>query len=103
SDSLAVTSNEAARNGPFVLFIRDCVTFFRMLNLFPTIFIPFWTTNPRDEFYLGNSNLFGLIALSITSVVPILLLLVALPAFVFLPGFACVLIIVAVSGFIWLV
>ena len=103
SDSLAVTSNEAARNGPFVLAIRDCVTFVRMLHLFLTIFTPFWTTNPRDEFYLGHSNLFGLIALAVASVVPILLLLVALPAFVFLPGFACVLIIAAGTGFIWIV
>ena len=71
-----------------------------MLNLFPGIFIPFWTTNPRDEFYLRNSNLFGLIALAIASVVPILLLLVALPAFVLLPGFACVLVIAAGIGFI---
>jgi hypothetical protein len=95
SDSLAATSTEAARNGPFLLAIRDCVTFFCMLNLFPTIFLPFWTTNPRDEFYLAGPNVFGLIALSIASVIPILLLLVALPAFVFLPGFACVLVIAA--------
>ena len=100
SDSLAITSNEAARNGPFALAIRDCVTFFCMLNLFPTIFLPFWTTDPRDEFYLTGPNVFGLMALSIASVIPILLLLVALPAFVFLPGFACVLVIAGGTLFI---
>ena len=95
SDSLAVTTNEAATNGPFALAIRDCVTFFRMLNLFPTIFLPFWTTNPRDELYLRNSNIFGLIALTFASVIPIVLLLLAIPAFVFLSGSLCVLVIIA--------
>jgi hypothetical protein len=95
SDSLAVTSSEAARNGPFVLAIRDVVTFVRMLYLFPTIFIPFWTTNPREEFYLWDSNLFGLIALTFASVIPIVLLLLAIPAFVVLPGSVCVLVIIA--------
>jgi hypothetical protein len=92
SDNLAVTANEAAWNGPFVLAVRDVLTFLRMLNLFPTIFIPFWTNNPQHEFYLGDSNLFGLIALTLASVIPIVLLLLAIPAFAVLPGSVCVLI-----------
>lgn len=91
SDSLAVTANEAAWNGPFVLALRDVVTFVRMLDLFPTIFLPFWTNDPQDEFYLWDSNLFGLIALTLASVIPIVLLLLAIPAFVVLPGSVCVL------------
>jgi hypothetical protein len=95
SDSLAVTANEAAWNGAFVLALRDVVTFVRMLNLFPTIFLPFGTNNPQDEFYLRDSNLFGLIALTLASVIPIVLLLLAIPAFVVLPGSVCVLVTIA--------
>ncbi len=90
SDNLAVTSNEAARRAPFRLALRDCMTFVGMLNLFPDIFLPFWTSNSDNEFYLKGSNIFGLAVLSFVSVFTLVAVVLAIPAFILLPGWATV-------------
>lgn len=58
-----------------------------MLTLFPGVITPLWTSNPQDEFYLGwGPNLMGLFLLSFASVFEVVLSLVCVPMFLFLPG-----------------
>src|SRR5271170_6815600 len=67
-DIYAANSVDSVRDGPLWLFLRDCWTFLTMLKFFPTIFLPFWTNDPSDEFYLYNWNLFGLAVITIGSI-----------------------------------
>jgi hypothetical protein len=58
-----------------------------MFTLFPGVITPLWTSNPQDEFYVGwGPNLMGLFLLSFASVFEVVLLLVCVPMFLFLPG-----------------
>jgi hypothetical protein len=85
-DPLGAAVTEALRHGPFTLAFRDLITAIRMFTLFPGVILPFWTSNPQDEFYLGGSNLFGLALLSFASVFEVVILFLSIPVFLFLPG-----------------
>ena len=70
--------------------------------MFPSIFIPFATRDSKDEFYLHDKNAFGLVVLSFVSILELVLIIVAIPAFVVLPGVAIFLTLVLGVGLIHL-
>ena len=88
SDDLALMSTQATQHDPLKLAARDCLTFVKMLPLFFDIFLPFRTNEKTDEFYCWGANLFGLAVLSFVSVLQLVLLALAIPAFIVLPGAA---------------
>lgn len=85
-DVLAATTTQAARDSPIRLAWRDVVTFFSMIRFLLTIFLPFPTRDPTDEFYLGMPNVWGLLLMGFVTILQTVLVVIAIPAFLILPG-----------------
>lgn len=66
-----------------------------MFSLFPGVINPVFTTNPQHEFYPWGPNLFGLILLTIASVLEVFVVITVIPMFLILPGPVSVCIFVA--------
>lgn len=67
-----------------------------MFTLFPGVVTPFITAAPTDEFYLGwGRNTLDLFLLGFASVFEVILILLCIPMFLFLPGLLSVLIFVS--------
>ena len=99
ADKLAALSGRAWRHGPALLAARDVLTCLRMFPwYFLTIFLPFLTDDPTDEFYFRGANAVGLVILVVVSVAEFLFLVLAVPAFVILPGIGIVVAIFIVFG-----
>lgn len=58
-----------------------------MCTLFPGVVLPFYSTDPTHEFYMGSwKNLFGIWLLGFASVFGVVLVVACVPLFLFLPG-----------------
>ena len=87
SDPLGVAVTETVRHGPLFLLFRDIWTCVTMFTLFPGVVMPFYSTNPTHEFYMGDwKNVFGIWLLGFASIFGVLLVLFCVPLFMFLPG-----------------
>ncbi|KIW03455.1 hypothetical protein, variant [Verruconis gallopava] len=67
--------------------IRDIWVCITMFTLFPGVVTPFWSSSPDDEFYMGSyRNVAGVCLLGFASCFGVLLVIVCIPLFMFLPG-----------------
>jgi hypothetical protein len=99
-DSLAATSAPTAKDSPLKLAMKDAGTLISMLNYLPWVVIPFCTTCPDAELYLHGRNLVGLVAIGTATVLAFVLSILAIPAFIVLPGALIALVLALGTGLI---
>lgn len=62
------------------------MVFMSMMSLFPGIFLPLATTDSSNELYLKQPNLGGVLTLGFVTLLEAVLIILAIPAFIVLPG-----------------
>lgn len=102
-DVLAATTTEAARTDPLRLFLQDFRTFFSMIRFLPSVVLPFWTEDPTHEFYLGGDNVGGLLIIGFVTLLTAILILLAVPALLILPGAVGILVVASGTVLIHLI
>jgi hypothetical protein len=85
-DPLASTSTEAARKNPLRLLLQDLGVLIKMMRYLPWTIIPFRTSNKGAELYISPTNMLDIVLNSWLVVFQSILLLIAIPAFIILPG-----------------
>lgn len=85
-DGLASTTTEAARENPLRLLMRDAGVLIKMLRYLPCILLPFRIADPSAELYMGMSNTRDTLLQSWLFLIETVLLLLAVPATLVLPG-----------------
>jgi hypothetical protein len=85
-DSQAATSTQTAKDSPSSLAFQDTRTLFSMMNYLPWVVIPFCTNCEDAELYLHGKNLWALITISIATLLTFIGGILAIPAFIILPG-----------------
>ena len=85
-DGVASTSTEAARDNPLRLLVRDAGVLFTNLPYLPWIILPFKTSDPSAELYLGKSNTRDTVVQVWLLFLETILLLLAIPSILVLPG-----------------
>ncbi|KAL9109945.1 MAG: hypothetical protein Q9227_005468 [Pyrenula ochraceoflavens] len=86
STNLATLSSKAAHHGPLYRMCRDTGILSSMLYLLPNIFLPFGTKDPSDELYMHPPNTAAMFILVFVTILQGLLAILAIPAFIVLPG-----------------
>ena len=81
---------------------RDLGIVGSMLPLLPSIFLPFGTKNSSDELYMKRPNLASMFTLSFVTILQAVLAIIAIPAFLVLPGLLITLALLAGNGLITL-
>lgn len=100
---LARLSKEAAHYGPLARMCRDLMVFTSMLPLLPGVFLPLKATESADELYLKQPNLHGILTIAFVTILEVVLMILAIPAFIVLPGGAFILITALGIGLIYLI
>lgn len=85
-DPLASTNTEASRKNPLYLLMQDLGVLTRMLRYLPWIFMPFRTSDKNAELFISSTSILELVLNSFLFLFESVLLLVAIPAFLILPG-----------------
>lgn len=85
-DALACTTTEASRKSPLRLLVQDVGVLVRMLPYLPWLFIPLRTPDKTAELHGSLSNMLDFLLNSSLFLFQSILLLVAVPAFLILPG-----------------
>ena len=85
-DPLAGASTSAARQDPIRLMIEDASVLLRLLLYVPKIMSPFFTRDKDSELYPSLANLKVGILQAALALVQVLFLILAIPAFMWLPG-----------------
>lgn len=91
-DGLASTSTEAARETPIRLLMRDAGVLILNLRYLPWIILPFKTSDSSAELYMSVSHTRDNLVQCWLFVVETVLLLVAVPATLVLPGWITILV-----------
>ena len=87
-DTMASLSTQATRQSPIRLMLQDTGVLIANLRYLPDIVLPFKGKNSSDEFYLDCSGYKDIIVQSLLLIIEALSLIVAIPAFLILPGLA---------------
>ncbi|KAI9881295.1 MAG: hypothetical protein M1830_005581 [Pleopsidium flavum] len=98
-DGLASTTTEAARENPFRLLMRDAGVLIKMLLYLPWIILPFRTSDSSAELYMSMPNTRDNLIQSWLFLMETVLLLLAVPATLVLPGA----ILIAAVALCWIV
>lgn len=85
-DGLASTTTAAARGNPLRLLLRDTGVLITMLPYLPWLVLPFRTSDRSAELYISISNVRDTWIQGWLFCLEIVLLLVAVPAIIILPG-----------------
>ncbi len=85
-DPMAASTTSAARQSPIRLFFEDAGVLLRLLPYLPNIFLPLKTNNSTNELYLHLAGTRNMILQTWLFVMETVLLLLAVPVFLVLPG-----------------
>ena len=85
-DPLAGASTQAARQDPISLMVEDAGVLLRLYHLVPCLISPFLTRDKDSEFYLSLANVKVGLLQTLLALIQVLFLVLAIPAFVWLPG-----------------
>ena len=85
-DPMASLSTRAARQSPIRLMLLDTWVLLTNIRYLPNIILPFKTTKSSDELYLDFPGIRESIIQCVLFVLEAVLLLVAIPLYVILPG-----------------
>lgn len=85
-DPLAGTTTEAARKNPLRLLLQDLGVLIKMLRYLPWTMMPFRTSDKGAELYISPKTMLDVILNTWLILFQSILLLVAIPAFIILPG-----------------
>ena len=85
-DPMAGISTMAARTSPLRLMLMDAGVLITMLRYLPNIFLPFKASHADDELSLSFMNVQNLALQGVLFVFETIILLLALPAILVLPG-----------------
>lgn len=85
-DPMAAATTRAARQSPIRLFFEDAGVLLRLLRYLPNIFLPLKADNPSNELYLSLTGIRDMITQILLFILETLLLVLAIPAFLVLPG-----------------
>ena len=83
------------------LFIKDTAVLFTMLPYLPNVFLPFKAAKPSDEFYMNMSGARSACLQALLFVFESLLLIIALPTILLLPGIGIIAIAAVASALIY--
>ena len=86
NDPLAGTTAEASRKNPLRLLIEDLGVLLRMLRYLPWVLTPFRTSDNGAELYISPRNMLDIILNGWLFLLQTVLLFIAIPAFIILPG-----------------
>lgn len=85
-DPLAGTTTEASRKSPLRLLLKDLGVLIRMLQYLPSLCSPFRTSDKSAELYVSPANMLDIVLNGWLLLLESILLLLAIPAFLVLPG-----------------
>lgn len=98
---LSSTTTEAERESPCRLFIKDAGVLIANLRYMPLLFMPSKTSNADSEMAMSAANTRDQVLQFLIFVLELLLLLLAIPALVVLPGIITALVVALCYMIIW--
>lgn len=102
-DPMSASTTSAARQSPIRLFFEDAGVLFRLLPYLPNIFLPLKANDSSNELYLNLAGTRDMILQSWLFIMETVVLLLAVPAFLVLPGLVSLAGIALLCLTIWLI
>ncbi len=102
-DPMAASTTRAARQSPIRLFFEDAGVLLRLLPYLPNVFLPLKADNPSNELYLSLASVRDIIIQSLLFIIETLVLILAIPAFLVLPGLVSLAALALICLSIWLI